>query len=210
MANDDHKNGNNKQDKKNYSFDSFASERETVATPAVDTSTVKENVKSNPIQTTYTPPAAQTAQKSVAPQVKSLDPRIARLMQFIRIYKDKVAEYKKTKSDSVKLWKHFWDIGNYVLESNKQEVIDTFFREFVHDEDLNTNTLALRLIYECKDGHVKNKVCAFYQVMASFQRYFKDKSKNGSAKCFISVRAVARTFENAEEFVKWVNLKKSI
>lgn len=160
-------------------------------------------VPNKSVVTVVSAPASQRKQTIARPAAKPIPIKIKKLNDFIKIYKDKVVEYRATKSNDIKLWKHFWDIANYILMSKDRDVMDIFFSKFVSDEDLNDNLLALRMIYETKDARVKNLTTAFFSIMYTMMR----KSKNHEI-VRMSTAAIKRTFSDYPAFTTWVNAKR--
>lgn len=206
-----------KNNDKKESQDSYSKSYESATTqsyqkqepkPAEQKQEQRSEHKNNQVQVQQNP-ITKTVQATRSANAKVMDAKVAHMYQLLRVYKDKVAEYRKTQNKEIKLWKFFWEVAQYILESGNTKVMDAFFKEYVHDEDLFDPAMALRFIFECKDVHVKNTVTAFYQVNDSLRRYFADRAQNSKARCYLSIRAIARTFDGHSGFVAWVNQKKN-
>lgn len=150
-------------------------------------------LKPNPITTT-----------SVNNTTKRVNGKVLQLNQLINTYLEKCKEYDRTKSNAIKLYSHFWNIGQYVLESRNREVMDAFFEKFVHNAHLHDEKYALRMIYELKDQILRTKISIFWQIHNQLKRFFAERGT-----CYISIKSVAITFDGFPEFADWVNLKKN-
>lgn len=148
-------------------------------------------LKPNPVTTTTAP-------------TKRVNGRVLQLNQLVATYLDKCKEYDRTKSNTIKLYSHFWNIAQYVLESRNREVMDAFFEKFVHNAHLHDEKYALRMIYELKDQMLRTKISIFWQIHNQLKRFFAERGT-----CHISIKSVSITFDGFPEFADWVNLKKN-
>lgn len=135
---------------------------------------------------------------------KRMNGKVIQLNQLVKTYLDKCAEFDRTKSNAIKLYSHFWNIAQYVLESRSREVMDAFFEKFVHNAYLHDEKYALRMIYELKDQILRTKISIFWQIHNQLKRFFAERGT-----CYISIKSVSLTFDGFPEFADWVNLKKN-